>query len=82
MDKINGVISILRKLTVFFEKSFWVGAFECVSSEMLSVYKVKCGAEPKDYEIYDFILKKYYQLWFSLAVTTKVNETGYNPKHM
>ncbi|MFR2166310.1 MAG: DUF2992 family protein [Coprococcus sp.] len=24
---------------------------------MLSVYKVKCGAEPKDYEIYDFILK-------------------------
>ena len=28
------------------------------------------GAEPKDYEIYDFVLKNYYRLKFSLAVAT------------
>ena len=39
-------------------------------------------AEPKDYEIYDFILKKYYQLRFSPAVATDVKETGRNPKRV
>ena len=31
MDKVSG------KLTVFFEKPFWVGVFECVSDGKLSV---------------------------------------------
>ena len=52
MDKVSG------KLTVFFEEPFWVGVFECVSDGKLSVCKVTFGAEPKDYEIYDFVLKK------------------------
>lgn len=38
------------------------------------------GAEPKDYEIYDFVLKNYYRLKFSLAVATdgscSQSETG------
>ena len=40
------------------------------------------GAEPKDYEIYDFVLKNYYRLKFSLAVATDVKEVNYNPKRM
>ena len=44
--------------------------------------KVTFGAEPKDYEIYDFVLKKYYQLRFSPAVATDVKETGRNPKRV
>ena len=54
MDKVSG------KLTVFFEESFWVGVFERVLDERLSVCKVTFGAEPKDYEIHDFVLKNYY----------------------
>lgn len=74
MDKVSG------KLTVFFEEPFWVGVFECVSNGKLSVCKVTFGAEPKDYEIYDFVLKNYYQLRFSPAVITDVKEASRNPK--
>ena len=76
MDKVSG------KLTVFFEEPFWVGVFECVSDGKLSVCKVTFGAEPKDYEIYDFVLKNYYRLRFSPAVETDVKEAGRNPKRV
>ena len=65
MDKVSG------KLTVFFEEPFWVGVFERVSGGSLSVCKVTFGAEPKDYEIYEFVLKNYYRLRFSPAVANK-----------
>ena len=76
MDKVSG------KLTVFFEEPFWVGVFERVSDGKLSVCKVTFGAEPKDYEIYDFLLKNYYRLRFSPAVATDVKEIGRNPKRV
>ena len=56
--------------------------FERVLEGKLSVCKVTFGAEPRDYEIYDFVLKKYYQLRFSPAVATDVKETGRNPKRV
>ena len=70
------------KLTVFFEEPFWVGVFECISEEKLSVCKVTFGAEPKDYEVYEFVLKNYYRLRFSSAVATDVKETVRNPKRI
>ena len=76
MDKVSG------RLTVFFEEPFWVGIFECTSEGKLSVCKVTFGAEPKDYEVYDFVLKNYYQLRFSPAVATDVKEAGRNPKRI
>ena len=76
MDKVSG------KLTVFFEEPFWVGVFERVSDGKLSVCKITFGAEPKDYEVYEFILKNYYQLRFSPAVATDVKETSRNPKRV
>ena len=76
MDKVSG------KLTVFFEEPFWVGVFERVSEGKLSVCKVTFGAEPKDYEVYDFVLKNYYRLRFSPAVATNVKEAGRNPKRV
>ena len=54
MDKASG------KLTVFFEEPFWVGIFERIEDDKLSVAKVTFGAEPKDYEVYQFLLKYYY----------------------
>ena len=74
MDKIAG------RLTVFFEEPFGIGVFERISEGKLSVCKITFGAEPKDYEIYDFVLKNYYRLKFSLAVATdgscSQSETG------
>ena len=76
MDKVLG------KLTVFFEEPFWVGVFERVSDGKLSVCKVTFGTEPKDYEVYEFVLKNYYRLRFSPAVATDVKQAGRNPKRV
>jgi len=76
MDKVSG------RLTVFFEEPFWTGVFERISEGQLSVCKVTFGAEPKDYEIYDFILKNYCRLRFSPAVAADVREAARNPKRV
>lgn len=76
MDKVSG------RLTVFFEDQFWVGVFERVWEGKLSVCKVTFGAEPKDYEVYDLVLRKYVSLRFSPAVAAVVKEDGRNPKRI
>ena len=43
------------KLTVYFENPFWVGVFERIENGKLSVCKVTFGAEPKDYEVWEFV---------------------------
>ena len=70
------------KFTVFFEDPFWVGVFERIENGKLSVAKVTFGAEPKDFEIYEFVLKHYYDLQFSPAVATVVKESKQNPKRI
>lgn len=74
MDKTSG------KLTVFFENPFWVGVFERVSDGKLSVCKVTFGAEPKDYAVWDFVLRHYSDLTFSPPVEAEVKHTADNPK--
>lgn len=68
------------KLTVFFEEPFWVGVFERISGGKLSVCKVTFGAEPRDQEVFDFILKHYWELTFSPTVKTEVRQRADNPK--
>ena len=70
------------KLTAFFEGPFWVGIFERIENGKLSAAKVTFGAEPKDYEVFEFILKHYYDLRFSPAVATAVKESKQNPKRI
>ena len=76
MDKVNG------KLTVYFEEPFWVGVFEHIENSRLTVAKVTFGAEPKVYEIQEYIQRYYFSLKFSPAVDTVVKETKSNPKRI
>ena len=76
MDKASG------KLTVYFEEPFWVGVFERIEDGKLSVAKVTFGAEPKDYEVQEYIQKYYFRLEFSPAVDTVVKDIKRNPKRM
>ena len=76
MDIVKG------KLSVFFENPFWIGIFECISDQKLSVCKVTFGSEPKDCEIYEFILKNYYRLPFSPAVEAEEKDVKCNPKRI
>ena len=76
MDKVNG------KLTVYFEEPFWIGVFERIEDGKLSVAKVTFGAEPKDYEVQEYIQKHYASLKFSPAVDAVVKDIKRNPKRM
>lgn len=82
MNKLKESTLTTIGLTVFFEEPFWVGVFESVWKGKLSVCKITFGPEPKDYEIYDFILKNYHHLRFSPAMETDVKETSHNPKRI
>jgi len=72
--------SISTKLIVTFEDPFWVGVFERTEGRMLSVCKITFGAEPKDYDVWDFILKHYSQLKFSPTVDAAIRKEAANPK--
>ena len=73
---------VTEKLTIFFDKPFWIGVFERIEDGKLSVCKVTFGAEPKDYEVYEFVLAHYYRLKFSKTVETDVKKKKLNPKSM
>ena len=68
------------KLTVYFDDPFWVGVFERIEDGKLSVCRITFGAEPKDYDVWEFVLKHYYKLEFSPAVETGSRRTADNPK--
>ena len=70
------------KLTVYFENPFWVGVFERIENGKLSVCKVTFGSEPKNYEVWEYVLKNYYQLKFSPAVDVVVKKEPTNPKRV
>ena len=68
------------QMTELFEGTFWVGVFEKTEGNRLSVAKVTFGAEPKGFEVRDFILKHFYELKFSPEIKTQVKERKQNPK--
>ena len=71
------------RLTVLFEEPFWVGICEREFEGRYEVSKITFGAEPKDYEIYDFILKNYHKLRFSPSLeASAMAERRLNPKRM
>ena len=70
------------KLMAFFEDPFWVGIFERIESGKLSVCRVVFGAEPKDYEVWEFVLANYHQLRFSPSVDVVPRKEAVNPKRI
>lgn len=74
MDKVS------IKLTVFFENPFWVGVFERTDGNRLAACRTVFGAEPKDYDVYAFILGGYSALRFSPALEVELRQTADNPK--
>lgn len=70
-------------LTILFEEPFWIGLFERLDGHKYEVCKVTFGAEPKDYEVYEFILRKWYELKFSPSLSHKAKSARkINPKRL
>ena len=76
-------MAMKSSLTILFENPFWIGLFERIDGDKYEVCKITFGAEPKDYEVYDFLLKNWHKLKFSPPVKTeKIEERKINPKRM
>lgn len=71
------------KLTVYFEGPFWVGVYERQLDSRYEACKIIFGSEPKDCEVYDFILKNWAKLKFSPSIQCCLHkETKANPKRV
>jgi hypothetical protein len=74
---------VSSKFTVLFMEPFWVGVYEVSCGGSLEAAKVVFGAEPKDTEVYEYLLKNWKRLCFSPSVEeTKQAERKENPKRM
>ena len=57
-------------LTVLFEDPFWIGVYEREEGGRYEAAKITFGAEPKDYQVYAFLLKHDRCLRLTSAVMT------------
>ena len=70
-------------LTILFEDPFWIGLYERIHNDKYEVCKITFGAEPKDYEVSDFLLKNWHKLKFSPPVQINhVEKQKVSPKRM
>lgn len=75
--------STKARLTVFFEDPFWVAMYEREADGQYAVCKITFGPEPKDYEVYQFILDNWRALSFSPPVKAEMTEARRkNPKRV
>ena len=70
-------------LTVLFEDPFWAGIYERREGRTYQVCKITFGAEPRDYEVYAFLLEHWRHLPFSPSMEGAApEERRINPKRM
>jgi hypothetical protein len=70
------------KLTVLFDLPFWIGVFEREEDGKYSVARTVFGAEPKDHEILEFLLRHFDRLKFSTPKEDAPKEKKMNPKRL
>ena len=75
---------VISKMTVYFEGQFWVGVYQRKTEKELEAAKIIFGAEPKDYDVYSYILKNWHKIRFSNAILIdhKHLPGKINPKRM
>ena len=70
------------ELDVFFEDPFWIGVFYLNGDCERFVERVVFGNEPKDCEVYNYILYPSQNLSFKAVCQLKVKSRPKNPKRM
>ena len=70
-------------MTVLFEEPFWIGLYEKEWDGRYAVCKITFGAEPKDYQVLEFLLTNGKRLAFSPSVPAdQKRPKPINPKRM
>lgn len=71
------------RLTVYFEDPFWVGLYERGGNGTYAVCRIVFGAEPRDHEVYAFLLEHWRRLRFSPSMEAEGPvERKVSPKRM
>ena len=60
--------TVTCRVTVYFDDPFWAMLYERESGGWYEANRTVFGAEPKDYEVYAFLLQNWKQLRFSPPV--------------
>lgn len=76
-------MDVASKLSVLFEAPFWIGLYERTTAAGYEVCKITFGAEPKDGEVWLYILNNWRNLQFSPALDAEKNcNRRINPKRL
>lgn len=71
------------RLTVYYDGQFWVGVFERTEDGQIQATRVIFGPEPREQEVYAFVLENYLRLPFGKALTADPEaERRINPKRL
>lgn len=71
------------KLTLSFDGVFWVGIFERTYEGKYEASRFVFGSEPKDYEVYNFVLRNFYNVKFTASLPhEEIEGKKINPKRM
>lgn len=71
------------QITVLFDDPFWVLIYEKSMYKSYEVCKVTFGAEPKDYDVYAFLLSNFSKLKFVASLSQEIAlNSRKNPKRM
>lgn len=77
------MIETISKITTFFEDPFWICIYERESNGLFEAVKITFGAEPKDYEVYEYLLNEWGHLSFSHAICVDtIEKKPINPKRL
>ena len=74
----------IAKFTVLFSDPWWVGIYERTNGGRYEVCKITFGPEPRDCEVYDFLLENWHRLKFGPSIPSErlFVEKRPNPKRM
>ena len=70
------------KVTIFFEKRYWVGTFERTDKEGYAIARHIFGGEPSDHEVHEFVLNHYHELQFGELRDVTIHIQRMNPKRV
>lgn len=74
---------IYSSLTILFDNPFWIGIYECEYDGKYEVCRIVFGAEPKDYEVYEYLLRNWHKLKFGSPVKSDTaHKKKCSPKRM
>ncbi|MBE5959764.1 MAG: DUF2992 family protein, partial [Lachnospiraceae bacterium] len=74
---------IVSRLTVLFADPFWIGIYEREQKGQYEACKMTFGAEPKDYEVYEYLLREWNRLRFSPSIEVETGaDRRISPKRM